>query len=82
MDETLNPTGTDLENLTAKIEEGIRSGKYSWGDIKKAVVAKSRQAASDTDVYVRENPWKVVGIAGGLGFLLGLLMAPQSGFDE
>ena len=77
-------SGTDLQNLTDQIEEGIRSGKYTWRDIQGAVVSKTRQAAATTDQYVHENPWKVVGIAGGLGFVLGLLMAPRSSssFDE
>jgi hypothetical protein len=66
--------GTDLQNLTEQIEEGIRTGKYSWREI---------QGAETTDVYVHENPWKVVGIGAGLGFVLGLLMAPRSHrFDE
>lgn len=75
--------GTDLQNLTEQIEEGIRSGKYSWREIQNAVMSKTRQAAQTTDLYVHENPWKVVSIAGGLGFVLGLLMAPRSSrFDE
>ena len=74
--------GTDLQNLTEQIEEGIRSGKYSWREIQSAVMTKTRQAAATTDVYVHENPWKVVGIAAGLGFVLGLLMAPRSDLNE
>lgn len=76
-------SGTDLQNLTDQIEEGIRSGKYSWRDIQSAVMNKTRYAAETTDQYVHENPWKVVGIAAGLGLVLGLLMAPRSSrFDE
>lgn len=75
--------GTDLQNLTEQIEEGIRTGKYSWREIQSAVMTKTKQAAETTDVYVHENPWKVVGIGAGLGFVLGLLMAPRSSrFDE
>ena len=76
-------SGADLQSLTDQIEEGIRSGKYTWRDIQGAVVSKTREAAATTDQYVHENPWKVVGIAAGLGFVLGLLMAPRSSsFDE
>lgn len=75
--------GTDLQNLTDQIEEGIRTGKYSWRDIQSAVMTKTKYAAESTDQYVHENPWKVVGIGAGLGFVLGLLMAPRSSrFDE
>jgi ElaB/YqjD/DUF883 family membrane-anchored ribosome-binding protein len=69
---------TDLDNLTDQIEEGVRTGRYSWAQIQDAVVSRTREAAETTDEYVRENPWKVIGIAAGLGFVLGLLMAPRS----
>jgi ElaB/YqjD/DUF883 family membrane-anchored ribosome-binding protein len=70
--------GTELQSLTEQIEEGIKSGKYSWREIQGAVMTKTKQAAETTDHYVHENPWKVVGIAAGLGFVLGVLMAPRS----
>src|ERR1700752_303893 len=78
MDQESARTGSDLEKVTDQIEEGIRAGKYTWRDIQKAVVTKTRQAATTTDHYARENPWKVVGMAAGLGFVLGLLLAPQA----
>jgi ElaB/YqjD/DUF883 family membrane-anchored ribosome-binding protein len=34
---------------------------------------KARTAARTTDDYVRDNPWRAVGIAAGVGFLLGLI---------
>jgi ElaB/YqjD/DUF883 family membrane-anchored ribosome-binding protein len=70
--------GSALESLTEQIHEGIRRGKYSWGEIQEAVMDKTREAAANTDQYVHENPWKVIGIAAGLGLVLGLLMAPDS----
>ena len=78
MDENETGTRTELENLTDQIEEGVRSGRYSWAQIQDAVVTRTREAAETTDQYVHENPWKVVGIAAGLGFVLGLLLAPRS----
>lgn len=81
MENQTTGSGADLQNLADQIDEGIRSGKYTWREIQGAVVSKTREAAATTDQYVHENPWKTVGIAAGLGFLLGLLMAPRS-FDE
>jgi ElaB/YqjD/DUF883 family membrane-anchored ribosome-binding protein len=78
MDENETGTRTELDNLTDQIEEGVRSGRYSWAQIQDAVVTRTREAAETTDQYVHENPWKVVGIAAGLGFVLGLLLAPRS----
>ena len=76
--ETTQAAGNDLQNLTDQIEEGVRRGKYTWSEIQEAVVSKTREAAATTDQYVHENPWKVVGIAAGLGFVLGVLLAPRS----
>jgi ElaB/YqjD/DUF883 family membrane-anchored ribosome-binding protein len=31
--------------------------------------------ADQTEVYMRENPWQSVGIAAGVGLLIGLLLS-------
>jgi ElaB/YqjD/DUF883 family membrane-anchored ribosome-binding protein len=36
---------------------------------------RAREVADATDEYVRENPWQSVGIAAGVGLLLGLLLS-------
>ena len=36
---------------------------------------KSRQAAVVTDDYVHANPWPAIGVAAGVGFVLGALFA-------
>jgi ElaB/YqjD/DUF883 family membrane-anchored ribosome-binding protein len=36
---------------------------------------KSRQAALVTDDYVHANPWPAIGVAAGVGFVLGALLA-------
>lgn len=74
--------GNDLDHLTSQIDEGIRSGKYTWREIQDAIVSKTREAATTTDTYVHDNPWRVVGLAAGLGLVLGLLMAPHSSSEE
>ena len=78
MDQQSARTEADLERVTDHIEEGIRAGKYTWRDVQNAVVAKTRKAATTTDQYAHENPWNVIGMAAGLGFILGLLLAPKS----
>jgi ElaB/YqjD/DUF883 family membrane-anchored ribosome-binding protein len=35
---------------------------------------RTKQAARVTDEYVHENPWKAVGIAAGVGLIVGLLI--------
>ena len=57
-----------------KIEQSLVEGKKSLADAEKVLVKKSKEAADVADDYVRENPWGAVGIAAGIGLVLGLLI--------
>lgn len=57
-----------------KIEQSLVEGKKSLADAEKLLVKKSKEAADVADDYVRENPWGAVGIAAGIGIVLGLLI--------
>ncbi|NDB70762.1 MAG: DUF883 domain-containing protein [Methylocystaceae bacterium] len=37
--------------------------------------AKAKDAGKAADNYVHDNPWKAVGIAAGVGLVLGLLIS-------
>ena len=74
-------TASHLENITDQIEEGIQKGRYTWSEIQETVTTKTKAAAEATDAYVHENPWKVVGMAAGLGLIIGLLLG-RGGSDE
>ena len=65
-------------NLTrAKFEEKIKTAKASLAEAEQIVVDKARQAATATDDYVKGNPWTAVGIAAGVGVLIGFLVAKR-----
>jgi ElaB/YqjD/DUF883 family membrane-anchored ribosome-binding protein len=36
---------------------------------------RAREVAQAADEYVRENPWQSVGIAAGIGLVVGMLLA-------
>ena len=57
-----------------KIEQSLVEGKKSLADAEKILVKKGKEAADVADDYVRENPWGAVGIAAGIGLVLGLLI--------
>ena len=44
-------------------------------DAERALVEKTKEAAKATDEYVHDHPWQAVGVAAGVGFLLGLLVS-------
>jgi ElaB/YqjD/DUF883 family membrane-anchored ribosome-binding protein len=71
---TREEAGDALENIADQIEEGISKGRFSLREIQNAMMQKGRAAAKSTDQVVHENPWASVGVAVGLGFIIGLLM--------
>ena len=65
-------TGEQLEAAKAKVESAITTAKEGLANLE--VVEKSKAAAKATDVYVKENPWKAVGVGAAVGVVLGLLI--------
>ena len=48
--------------------------KERVGDASRVAVDRGREAVAATDGVVRANPWRAVGVAAGLGFVLGALL--------
>jgi ElaB/YqjD/DUF883 family membrane-anchored ribosome-binding protein len=71
---TANQAGERVAAARHRIEQSLEEGKKSLADAEGIVIDKTKEAAKATDVYVRENPWNAVGIAAGIGLILGLLL--------
>ena len=69
-----NQAGEKFSVARQKIEQSLVEGKKSLADAEKILVKKGKEAADVADDYVRENPWGAVGIAAGIGLVLGLLI--------
>jgi len=39
------------------------------------MLGKARNAAKDAERYVRDNPWQSVGLAAGIGLIIGVLIS-------
>lgn len=70
---TASQTGEKVASVRAKVEEGLAAAKKQLVDLEEGLVEKSKAAARATDELVQEHPWKAVGIAAAVGFLLGML---------
>lgn len=57
-----------------RIQATLVATKAKLIEAERALIDKTKQAARVTDDYVHDNPWQAVGIAAGVGFLLGLLI--------
>ncbi|MEH6435259.1 DUF883 family protein [Massilia sp. DD77] len=59
------------EELKAKFETTLASAKAGLAHYQETVV----DAAKATDEYVKENPWKSVGLGAAVGVVVGMLIA-------
>jgi ElaB/YqjD/DUF883 family membrane-anchored ribosome-binding protein len=71
---TASQAGEKVAAARQKIEQSLIEGKKALADAEKIVIERSKEYADVADDYVRENPWSAVGIAAGVGLILGLLM--------
>ena len=70
---TASHTGERVAAARARAEESLRAAKARLAKQEGAVITKTKEAAKAAEDYVRDNPWKTVGIAAGVGFVLCLL---------
>ena len=71
---TADQAGEKIAGLRARIQERLRAARVRLADAEAVLVEKSRAAARAADQYVHENPWKSVGVAAGIGFLVGFIL--------
>lgn len=64
-----------IAQARARAEESLRQARLRLQDAGFEVEQQMRAAVRDTDAYVRENPWQSVGLAAGVAFLIGYLVA-------
>ena len=73
-EEGFDATVDQFESARDRVQHAFEQGKEQWMEIQKQAVEYSRDAATQTDKYVRENPWQAVGIAAAVGLVAGLLI--------
>jgi len=65
----------ELSKLRTKAEKALRNSRDRLGDTGDVIARQTREAATRTDEYVRDNPWASVGIGAAIGVVLGVLMS-------
>src|SRR5689334_15421924 len=59
--------------LKANVEQSLTAAAERLEQIRPHAIAQANAAARATDTYVRDNPWRAVGIAAALSASLGLV---------
>lgn len=72
---TTGKTGERLDAVGAKLDETLDGAKLRVESAQALLVEGAQEAAQAADEYVHEHPWKSVGIATGIGLIVGFLIS-------
>ena len=72
---TADQVGDKIARLRARVQDRLEVTRERLAEAEAVLRAKTVAAAKATDEYVHESPWTAVGIAAGVGLLVGLLVA-------
>ncbi len=72
---TASQAGEKVSAARERIQESLNAARARLTVTQEAMLEKTKQAARATDEYVHENPWYAVGIAAGVGLVVGMLIS-------
>jgi ElaB/YqjD/DUF883 family membrane-anchored ribosome-binding protein len=72
---TANQAGEKIAVARERIQDSLHQAKVKLAEAEAVVSERAKQAARYTDDYVHDNPWAAVGVAAGVGLLLGILIS-------
>jgi ElaB/YqjD/DUF883 family membrane-anchored ribosome-binding protein len=70
---TAHNGGAEMTELRQKVEASLGVAKGRMREAQADLVARGKEAATAADEYIHANPWQAVGVAAGVGLLIGLL---------
>ncbi|WIM04952.1 MAG: DUF883 family protein [Candidatus Nitricoxidivorans perseverans] len=71
---TANQAGDKVAEVRARIQDHLASAKVRLAEAEAVVIDRAKAVGHATDDYVHDNPWRSVGVAAGIGFIVGLLI--------
>jgi len=71
---TASQAGDKAAELRARIQSRLADAKVKLENAEAAVVERAKLVGRAADDYVHDNPWRSVGVAVGIGFIVGLLI--------
>lgn len=71
---TANSADADVRALSERLRDRLAVAKARLLDAEHAVLERGRQIARNTDDYVHQHPWTSIGVAAGVGLLLGVVI--------
>jgi len=71
---TTSLSGEDLAQARASLHERVVAAKDSIQKISSPLVDRARNGLKGADSYLHDRPWQAMGIAAGVGLIIGYLL--------
>lgn len=72
---TASTAGERVAAAREKVQDSLQRAKVKLAEVEDVIIDRGKEAARVTDEYVRDNPWRAVGIAAGIGVIIGMLIS-------
>jgi ElaB/YqjD/DUF883 family membrane-anchored ribosome-binding protein len=71
---TVGQSGEKLADLRERVKQASANLKPRLAQLEAQLNEKTKAAVAATDNYVHERPWTAIGLATGIGLIIGLLI--------
>jgi ElaB/YqjD/DUF883 family membrane-anchored ribosome-binding protein len=72
---TAGQVGDKAAEMRMRMQARMEQAKSDLIDLQEMAVVRVKDAGRAADAYVQDNPWRAVGIAAGVGLIVGLLIS-------
>lgn len=72
---TADETGDAAASLRARVKDRMNKTKEELVRLQEAAMAKAHEVGDVADEFVHENPWQAIGVAAGIGLVVGMLIS-------
>lgn len=73
-EEATTLTGEKANEAIKRGMELLEVASKKFHEAQNSVINSAKEASDCTEVYVKENPWRAIGTAVGVGFVIGMIV--------
>lgn len=74
-EEATTLTGEKANETIKRGMELLDVASKKFHEAQNSVIDSAKQASDCTEVYVKENPWRAIGAAAGIGLIIGFIVS-------
>lgn len=71
---TATHAGEKIVDIRSRTQQAVANLKPQLARLETVAAARVKSSVSEADAYIHENPWTAIGMAAGLGLVIGMLI--------